>query len=296
MLPLILYQAMAVTNSTCYLIINVASKKKTTKKETVRKKTARKKKQVRHAWRTYVPVWLLWLGAAIVGLTCWILFRAIFSEQISLPYMPPVGYTVHGIDVSRYQGDIDWELLRNQAFIDGIPLSFVFVKATEGSDLTDPCFSKNFTGARRFGILRGAYHFYRISVSAKQQAEHFIKNVKLEPGDLPPVLDVEVKPGSVSAEDFRQGILEWMVRVEQHYGVRPILYTYHSFRQLYLNDSVFNLYPYWIAHYYVDSVRYQGSWAFWQHSDVGHLPGIKGNVDMNIFNGTYEELFKLTIP
>ena len=260
---------MAVTNSTCYLIINVASKKKTTKKETVRKKTARKKKQVRHAWRTYVPVWLLWLGAAIVGITCWILFRAIFSEQISLPYMP---------------------------FIDGIPLSFVFVKATEGSDLTDPCFSKNFTGARRFGILRGAYHFYRISVSAKQQAEHFIKNVKLEPGDLPPVLDVEVKPGSVSAEDFRQGILEWMVRVEQHYGVRPILYTYHSFRQQYLNDSVFNLYPYWIAHYYVDSVRYQGSWAFWQHSDVGHLPGIKGNVDMNIFNGTYEELFKLTIP
>ena len=119
--------------------------------------------------------------------------------------------------------------------------------------------------------------------------------VELQPGDLPPVLDVEIHPQDISAEDFRQGILEWLARVEQHYGVRPILYTYHSFRQQYMNDPVFDLYPYWIAHYYVDSVRYKGAWAFWQHSDRGQLPGIKEKVDLNIFNGTYKELQQLAI-
>ena len=83
--------------------------------------------------------------------------------------------------------------------------------------------------------------------------------------------------------------------MEQHYGVRPILYTYHSFRQQYMNDPVFDLYPYWIAHYYVDSVRYKGAWAFWQHSDSGQLPGIKEKVDLNIFNGTYDDLQHMAI-
>ncbi len=109
------------------------------------------------------------------------------------------------------------------------------------------------------------------------------------------MLDVEVKPASVSQENFRQGILEWLLRVEQHYGVKPILYTYHSFHQQYMNDSVFNLYPYWIAHYYVDSVRYRGPWAFWQHSDSGQLPGIKEKVDLDLFRGSFEELQQLTI-
>ncbi|WP_262895308.1 GH25 family lysozyme, partial [Bacteroides thetaiotaomicron] len=63
----------------------------------------------------------------------------------------------------------------------------------------------------------------------------------------------------------------------------------------YLDDSIFNAYPYWIAHYYVDSVKYQGKWDFWQHTDVGNVPGIKEDVDLNVFNGTLEELKKLTI-
>ena len=207
----------------------------------------------------------------------------------------PTGYSVHGIDVSHHQGIINWELLRNQAVLDGQPLSFAFIKATEGEDYIDSQFERNFGQALKFGIMRGAYHFYRPSVSAKKQAEHFISHVQLSEGDLPPVLDVEVKPDDVSQEDFRQGILEWLLRVEQHYRVKPILYTNHSFHQQYMSDSIFNLYPYWIAHYYVDSVRYQGPWAFWQHSDKGRLPGIKEDVDLNIFRGSYEELRQLTI-
>lgn len=240
-------------------------------------------------------MWPPCLGAVIVGVACWILFKALFSPKPS-QYAPPEGFTVHGIDISHHQGTIDWELLRNQANIDSMPLSFVFIKATEGGDIVDRQFERNFAAARRFGIMRGAYHFYRTSTPAKLQAEHFMRHVTLEEGDLPPVLDVEVKPADVSIEAFRQGILEWLVRVEQHYKVKPILYTYHSFRQQYMNDSVFNIYPYWIAHYYVDSLRYRGPWAFWQHSDQGQLPGINEKVDLDVFQGTFQELQQLAIP
>lgn len=245
--------------------------------------------------RRWLPGWPTLLGAVIVGVTCWVLYKTLVEKDVDTAYSPPPGYTVHGIDVSHHQGDIDWELLRNQGSIDGQPLSFVFIKATEGSDMVDRRFSRNFSEARKHGIMRGAYHFYRTSAPAKAQAEHFIRHVTLEPGDLPPVLDVEVKPAEVGQEELRQGILEWLVRVEQHYHVKPIVYTYHAFHQQYMNDSVFNIYPYWIAHYYVDSVRYRGPWAFWQHSDAGQLPGIKGAVDLDIFRGSYDELRKLAI-
>lgn len=83
--------------------------------------------------------------------------------------------------------------------------------------------------------------------------------------------------------------------VEAHYGVKPILYTSYKFKKRYLSDSIFNAYPYWIAHYYVDSVRYEGKWHFWQHTDVGTVPGIEEEVDLNVFNGTMEELLELTL-
>ncbi len=262
------------------------------------RKKRRGKTRRRHTcrWRDFVPGWPVWLGAFIVIGACWLIFKVFSSCEVTTEYTTPGGFTVHGIDISHHQGTVDWELLRNEARIDSFPVSFVFMKATEGTDMVDRQFERNFSQARRYGIMRGAYHFYRPLSPAKQQAEHFIRRVKLEPGDLPPVLDVEVKPDGMSAEAFRQGILEWLVRVEQHYGVKPILYTYHSFRQQYMNDSVFNLYPYWIAHYYVDSVRYRGPWAFWQHRDNGQLSGIGENVDLDVFRGSFQELQQLAIP
>jgi len=261
------------------------------KKTSQKRKTNKKKRTSPKRWSS---LWPVCVGACVVGVTCWLLVRAL-SSSVSVSSAVPKGFTVHGIDVSHYQGNINWELLRNQATISEQPIAFAFIKATEGTDVIDSRFRQNFSAAKQHGIIRGAYHFYRTSKPAKQQAEHFIRQVKLETGDLPPVLDVEVKPAEVSIENFRQGILEWLVRVEQHYKVKPILYTYHSFRQQYMNDSVFNLYPYWIAHYYVDSVRYRGKWDFWQHSDIGELPGINEKVDLDVFNGSYEELLRLTI-
>lgn len=205
----------------------------------------------------------------------------------------PVGYEVHGIDISHYQGTIDWATLE-QYQSERYPLKFVFVKATEGGDLHDDTFIRNFEAARKYGYIRGAYHFFNPSTPALKQADFFIRSVRLEKGDLPPVLDVELK-GKKSEEQLKTDIKLWLDKVEQHYRVKPILYTSYKFKIRYLSDSIFNAYPYWIAHYYVDSVRYEGSWRFWQHTDVGTIPGISKDVDLNIFNGTLDELKRMTI-
>ena len=206
----------------------------------------------------------------------------------------PEGYEIHGIDISHYQGSIDWDELRS-AMIEGCPLRFVMIKATEGTGKLDENFNDNFYQAREYGYVRGAYHFWSNKSGAREQAYYFLKQVHLEEGDLPPVLDVEHKPADKSVEDFQRDILTWLHIVEDKYHTKPIIYTYYKFKENYLSAPVFNDYPYWIAHYYVDKVEYSGSWKFWQHTDAGKLPGIKGYVDFNIYNGSYYDLKKLTI-
>ena len=163
-----------------------------------------------------------------------------------------------------------------------------------GGDFSDTAFVHNFNEARKNGFIRGAYHFYNPKTDALRQADFFIRSVKLEPGDLPPVLDIETR--SDNMDKLRRDLKIWLRRIENYYKVKPILYTSYKFKTRYLNDSVFNSYPYWIAHYYVDSVEYQGEWKFWQHTDVGRLPGIDEQVDLNVFNGNMEELKSMTIP
>ena len=200
----------------------------------------------------------------------------------------PCCYDVHGIDISHYQGDIDWLELMQSRLTD-YPIEFVFMKATEGGDHGDDTFARNFSEAGKHGFIRGAYHFFSPKTDPLKQADFFIRTVKLAPGDLPPVLDVEVT-GKKTKKELQQNIKRWLDRVEAHYGVKPILYTSYKFKTRYLDDSIFNTYPYWIAHYYVDSVKYEGKWHFWQHSDVGTVPGIDEDVDLNVFNGSLEEL------
>ena len=162
--------------------------------------------------------------------------------------------------------------------------------------MIDENFADNFYQAREYGFIRGAYHFYSTKSPARQQAYHFLDKVKLEPGDLPPVLDVEHKNPEQTTEEFQQDVLSWLHIVEDRYHVKPILYTYYKFKEKYLSDARFDGYPYWIAHYYVDKMEYKGEWKFWQHTDAGRLPGIKGYVDFNIYNGSYYDLKQLTIP
>lgn len=206
----------------------------------------------------------------------------------------PGGYEIRGIDISHYQGDIDWDQLQN-AMIEKCPIRFIVMKATEGSSKIDPSFKYNFKQALEYGYIRGAYHFWSNHSSARQQAYFFLNNVPLESGDLPPVLDVEHKPKDKSVEDFQQDILTWLHIVEDRYHVKPIIYTYYKFKKQYLDTPVFDDYPYWIAHYYVDKIEYQGEWKFWQHTDAGKLPGIKGYIDFNIYNGSFYDLKRLCI-
>ena len=185
----------------------------------------------------------------------------------------PAGYSIRGIDISHHQGKIDWNQLQ-RAKIGDEPLSFVFMKATEGMSLIDREFDYNFKEAKEHGFIRGVYHFFVPGVPAKLQANHFIQKAKLEPGDLPPVLDIETV-GSLSPEEIRYSTLSWLNIVEEEFGVTPILYTNYTFKKKYLNSSDFNKYPFWIAHYYVKKLPYDGEWKFWQHTDKGSLPGQK---------------------
>ncbi len=250
----------------------------------------------------HLPGWAWWIGGSLVVAGYVFFFYYIFVSPFGFRWRAlygdisyPEGYEIHGIDISHHQGKIDWQELKDRGMIDKFPVRFVMIKATEGSTRIDPNFEDNFYQAREYGFTRGAYHFYSVHSSAKPQAAFFIRKVKLENGDLPPVLDVEHKPKNQTDEEFKQSVLQWLDIVEKHYGVKPIIYTYYKFKTRYLSDPVFDDYPYWIAHYYVDSVEYQGKWKFWQHTDVGRLPGIKGNVDFNIYNGSMYDLRKMTI-
>ena len=254
-------------------------------------RSRRKGKASRHWW----VVAAVALSCAVVCCAFFYLYRGHRLRHWFSEVTYPVGYDIHGIDISHYQGDIDWAELRRSGVIDSCPIRFVMIKATEGVDKVDEKFERNFRLAREHGFTRGAYHFYSTQSSAAEQAQAFISNVTLEPGDLPPVLDVEKKPKDQTNEEFRQSVLTWLRTVERHYGVKPILYTYHKFKLDHLSDSAFDQYPYWIAHYYVDSLEYQGAWKFWQHTDVGRLPGIQGDVDFNIYNGSYYDLQQMTV-
>jgi len=249
-----------------------------------------------------LPGWAWWTGGiAIVAVYVYFFYyifvgpfgfrwRALYGE---VNY--PDGYEIHGIDISHHQGTVDWRTLRERGLINETPIRFIMIKATEGASRVDENFEENFREAREYGFTRGAYHFYSVYSPAEKQAAFYIKHAKLENGDLPPVLDVEHKPNHQSDEAFAASVLKWLDIVEKHYGVKPIIYTYYKFKTRYLNDSVFDSYPYWIAHYYVDKVEYEGPWKFWQHTDAGRLPGIKGEVDFNIYNGSFYDLRKMTI-
>ena len=271
------------------------SRKQPVKSAAKRTVTKRKGKQ---EIKKEMPAWCRYLFAMLIVVVFVFGFYYFFIRPYAYRWKPcyglkgygvcmPYGYKIHGIDISHYQGEVDWKRLK-QTRQGQFPVQFIFMKATEGGDYSDDKFIANFDSAKVHGFIRGAYHFYNPKTDANKQADFFINSVKLEPGDLPPVLDIEKKGRDV--KKLQQDLKIWLRKVESHYGVKPIIYASYKFKTKYLNDSVFDSYPYWIAHYYVDSVRYQGEWKFWQHTDVGTLPGIEDKVDLNIFNGSFSDL------
>lgn len=195
----------------------------------------------------------------------------------------PEEFSIHGIDVSKYQQTISWELVKDMKVKD-IQLGFAFIKATEGIENTDPQFKRNWKKSKQAGVIRGAYHFFLATKDGRSQAENFIDAVDLEKGDMPPVVDVEQTYG-VNIAILKKELKEWLDVVEFNYGVKPIIYTNVDFYSRYLGKE-FDDYPLWAAHYYqYNSPRIDRNWDFWQHSEEGRVNGILSKVDFNVFNG-----------
>lgn len=199
-------------------------------------------------------------------------------------------YPVRGVDVSRYQGQIDWELLASN------DISFAFIKATEGSSHVDSCFSYNYEEARKTGLRVGAYHFFSYDSEGKTQADHYITVVEKTDDMLPPVIDLEFygdKEQNPPAQDqVRQELAAMLDRLEEYYGMKPIIYATGKSYKLYLADA-FQEYDIWIRNIFTSPrLSDHREWTFWQYTDRGKLEGYKGDekyIDMNVFNGSSED-------
>lgn len=198
----------------------------------------------------------------------------------------PQTYPVHGLDVSKYQPPIDWAAAR------GAGVSFVFIKATEGGDMLDERFEEHWRGARRAGIPAGAYHFYYHCRPAIEQAEWFIRNVPRN-GTLPPVLDMEWTPFSPTCtirrppEVIRAEARVFLERLTRHYGRKPVIYSTVDF---FRDTELWRVgdYPFWLRSVagHPQDVYAGRHWAFWQYTSTGLVPGVTGEVDINVFAGS----------
>jgi len=197
-----------------------------------------------------------------------------------------------GIDVSEYQGDISW------SYVDTLeskyPLHFVFIRATVGNDRLDKKFKENWLGAKQNKMIRGAYHYYRPNENSIEQAAFFINTVVLQKGDLPPILDIEQLPKNQSVTRLKVGLKRWLNKVEAHYKVKPIIYTGEKYYDDFLKEE-FSDYLFWIANYNFYREKIQEDWLFWQFTEKGSVPGISGNVDVNIYNGDLQQLQFITV-
>jgi lysozyme len=200
-------------------------------------------------------------------------------------------FAVKGIDVSHYQGEIDWPTVKASG------IAFAFIKATEGTDNVDEMFATNWKAAGKAKVARGAYHFFHPNLDGAAQARHFLAHATHATGDLPPVLDLE-ETDDATAATIRQEALVWCEAVETAWGVKPIIYTLPHFANSYL-DGKLSKYPLWVVDLGLLSIWPSDSkgwpkWSFWQHSHRGSVPGIVGDVDLDVFNGSTVE-FQLTI-
>ncbi|CAD0221145.1 glycoside hydrolase family 25 protein [Chryseobacterium sp. D764] len=201
----------------------------------------------------------------------------------------------YGFDVSHYQSreDIKWDSLSigNKT----IPLEFVVMRATMGNRSADKHFEEFWEMAKKNDLIRGAYHFYRADEDPVIQANNFLANVKLESGDLPPILDIEKIPKRKTNKKLIEDLKVWCKIVEEAYGEKPIIYTYYHYHKDFLKGE-FEGYPLWLANYNdVPSPSPDDQWDFWQFTENGIVHGINAKVDLDIYNGNSWSLRRLTL-
>ena len=236
----------------------------------------------------------LWMGAGILLLLDAMLFGIlIYQKKITVNYPSETDYPIRGVDVSYYQGEIDWDILAKEG------IDFAFIKATEGSGHIDTKFKENWDKAGKTGLKRGAYHFFSFESEGAVQAEHFISVVPKENGTLSPVVDIEFygnrfrnKP---DVEETRKQLQSLLDALEAYYSVKPMIYATESSYSVYIRGA-FDGYPLWIRNmYFSPNIGMPGKWTFWQYDSEAKLQGYSGeneHIDLDVFYGSEKEWIK----
>lgn len=228
-------------------------------------------------------------GAVLLAIGA-VLFALVWNGVILLNGLSADAYAVKGVDVSSYQGEIDWGILSSQG------ISFAFIKATEGSSFVDPNFAYNFEEAQKTALAVGAYHFFSYDSEGKTQAENFINTVAPFAGMLPPVIDLEFygdkEKNPPARTEVEEQLKTMLTLLEQHYGQKPILYATEKSYALYLSDD-YEEYDIWIRNVITrPRLSDDRAWTFWQYTNRDRLDGYNGKekyIDVNVFNGSAEE-------
>jgi len=236
-----------------------------------------------------------------LGISSCLLLPEFYATLIVSNSKEKIMATVPGIDVSYWNAGIDWPKVRATG------QHYIFAKATEGDSYADPTFDDNWRGAKTVGLLRGTYHFFHCNIDPKKQANKFMDYVKSmnDNGELPPVLDLETNDGQ-PREKIIPRVKTWLDLVEAAFNRKPMIYSRAIFLQDFLSEvgggppSWAKDYPLWLAQY--PNVYVEGSqptlprgwynWTFWQYSQTGRVNGINAKVDLDVFNGSLEELYK----
>ncbi len=240
-----------------------------------------------------------WLWAAgLCSLTAAVIITGtlVLRKEIKINPIFAKGYEVQGVDVSHYQGAIDWEVLSQQN------LDFAIIKATEGSTHVDERFLDNWQAAEQTHLALGAYHFFSFDSEGDKQAASYIDTVGNLNGKLAPVIDVEYYGNKRNNPPDRAEVVEnlsaMLDALEQHYEIKPIIYTTYTVYNDYIKGE-FEDYPLWVRSVYCPpTVLFGDKWCFWQYMDTAMLDGYAGDqkyIDVNVFRGTKQELEKLMI-
>lgn len=231
-----------------------------------------------------------WIPLLAIGCCAAVVLLLLHQGVLLLNNPSSAEFPVRGVDVSSYQGEIDWMVLSSQN------ISFAYIKATEGSSYTDSCFARNFDAAQKTPLRVGAYHFFSYDSPGASQAAHFIQTVPMGDGMLPPVVDVEFYGDYQKNPLPRQTVapeLKDMLRLlEEHYHQKPVLYATKTSYSLYLSGE-YEDYDIWMRDVITKPALPNGRrWVFWQYTNREKLRGYQGSetfIDMNVFAGTKEE-------
>jgi len=238
---------------------------------------------------------ILILALLVISLAGILISILIINKKIKITPILASKFEVTGVDVSHYQGTIDWTKLAEQN------LDFAFIKATEGSSHIDECFYDNWQESGKSGLFIGAYHFFSFDSDGETQAQLYIDTVGNLSGKMAPVVDVEFygdKESNPPPKDEAVKQLGNMLNaLEECYHVKPVIYTTYKAYNSYIKGE-FEAYPLWIRNVYYQPFITGNKWTFWQYTDTAVLDGYNGTekyIDINVFRGTRKELKELMV-